>query len=452
MSNGAHKSTVLIVDDERNFTESLKLAIEDAYDISDAGSLSRAREILKINMPDAILLDVRLPDGEGIELIRELKDSGRMPVIIVMTAHATVENAVSAMKEGSVDYFTKPLDIDRLKRVLKIYLENRVLQQKINSLDSEIKKIVPPFVTAGKDAMKTIIEQVPAVAPLLIPICIQGETGTGKERLAQWIHELSGLQGELVTLSCATLPRDIFESELFGYVKGAFSGAAVAKEGFIEKADGGTLFLDEIGELSDDTQAKLLRVLESGHYFKLGDTRERTSRFRLITATHKNLIDPANRFRQDLFYRINGMAFELPRLRDRAEDIPLLSTAFLREANHAFNRDVKGISEPAMSALNNYDWPGNIRELKWCIHRAVAIAAKHILDVDDFAIVQPVQNDIPDKTAHESAVTLNDAVEEVEKRLIRNILASTGNNKTEAAKILGISARQLHYKIKQYSI
>jgi DNA-binding NtrC family response regulator len=377
------KPTIMIIDDEKNFTESLRLAIEDNFTVSLCDSLGRARADLKNTIPDAILLDVHLPDGEGIELFRDLKEIGRMPVVIVMTAYATVESAIRALKEGAVDYFTKPLDIDKLKRELRVYLENRTLQKKISSLDSEIRKIVPPFVTSGTGAMKAIIEQVPAVAHLPIPVLIQGDTGTGKEKLAQWIHGLSGLQGELVTLSCATLPKDIFESELFGYAKGAFSGATGAKEGLIERADGGTLFLDEIGELADETQAKLLRVLESGHYYKLGDTRERTARFRLITATHKHLIDPANRFRQDLYYRIHGISLELPRLHDRAQDIPLLAAAFLQEANYAYNRDVKGISEPAMAALMNYGWPGNIRELKWCIHRAVATASRQVLDADD---------------------------------------------------------------------
>ena len=299
-----------------------------------------------------------------------------MPIVIVMTAFATLETAIRALKEGAVDYFTKPLDIDKLKRELRVYLENRTLQKRVTTLDRELRRVVPPFVTMGSGLMKPIVERAPMVAPLAIPVLLQGETGTGKEKLAQWFHELSGLSGELVALSCATVPRDIFESELFGYVKGAFSGATATKEGFIEKAEGGTLFLDEIGELSDETQAKLLRVLESGVYFKLGDTRERKARFRLITATNRDLGNPANRFRQDLYYRINGIMFELPRLQDRREDIPLLAAAFLKEACCAYNKSVKNISEEAMAALMRYGWPGNIRELKWCIHRAVATTTK----------------------------------------------------------------------------
>ncbi len=452
MSNSSKKPTVLIVDDERNFTESLKLAIEDAYNVSDAGSLRQAREILKENMTDVILLDIRLPDGEGIELLRELKESGRMPIVIVMTAHATVESAVRALKEGSVDYFTKPLDIDKLKRELGIYLENRTLRERIITLDREIKEIVPPFVTSGRGPMREIVERVPMVAPLAIPILLQGETGTGKEKLAQWIHQLSGLSGDLVTISCATMPKDIFESELFGHVKGAFTGAAASKEGFIEKAEGGTLFLDEIGELSDETQAKLLRVLESGVYFKLGDAHERKVRFRLITATNRDLNNPANGFRRDLYYRISGIVFELPRLQDRGEDIPLLAQAFLKEANFAYNKDAKAISEQAMEILKRYDWPGNIRELKWCIHRAVATARTDILDSADVTLGTLTQRKEAEHAAVDVSGSLQDAVEEIEKRYIKNALAVSGDNKTEAAKVLGISVRQLHYKLKQYSL
>lgn len=446
------KPTVMIIDDEKNFTESLQLAIWDAFTVSTVGTLCMARTVLKDSMPDAILLDVHLPDGEGIELLRELKDYGTMPVVIVMTAYATVENAIEALKEGAVDYFTKPLDIEKLKRELRLCLENRTLHKKIRSLDREMKRIVPPFVTSGKDEMKTIAEQVKAVAHLPIPVLIQGETGTGKEKLAQWIHELSGLHGELVTISCATLPRDIFESELFGYVKGAFSGAVGKKEGLIERADEGTLFLDEIGELADETQAKLLRVLESGHYFKLGDTRERKARFRLITATHKNLIDPACGFRQDLFYRIAGILLELPRLRDRKQDIPLLARAFLKEAGHAYNKNIKDLSVRASEMLLNYDWPGNIRELKWCIHRAVATTTKNILDEDDLVPGSGSNKNTSRKENLILPVSLKDAVEEVERQCIENAMIATGSNKTEAARILGISVRQLHYKLNQYSL
>jgi two-component system, NtrC family, response regulator AtoC len=447
------QSTIMIVDDEKNFTESLQLAIEDTFTVSSCDSLDRARTALRNAMPDAILLDVHLPDGEGIELLHDLKGCDRMPVVIVMTAYAAVESAIRSLKEGAVDYFTKPLDIDKLKRELNVYLENRTLQKKVSSLDREIKRIIPPFVTSGKGAMSAVVERVPAVARLPIPVLIQGETGTGKEKLAQWIHGLSGLRGELVTLSCATVPKDIFESELFGYAKGAFSGAVGTKEGFIERADEGTLFLDEIGELADETQAKLLRVLESGHYYKLGDTRERRARFRLIAATHKNLSDPANRFRQDLYYRINGITLELPRLRDRVQDIPLLVAAFLQEANFAYNRDVKGISEQAMRTLMKYDWPGNIRELKWCIHRAVATTAENVLDLDDLgAFGQATEKKAMDQADPDTPVPLKDAVEDLEKRLIRKVLLSTGDNRTKAATILGISVRQLHYKIKQYSL
>jgi DNA-binding NtrC family response regulator len=441
----------MIIDDEKNFTESLQLAIEDSFVVSTKDSLRAARAALREAMPDAILLDVHLPDGEGTELLRELKGSGRMPLVIVMTAYATMENAIQALKEGAVDYVTKPLDIDKLKRELGVYLENKVLHERISSLDREIKRIVPPFITSGKGPMKTIVEQVPAVARLPIPVLLQGETGTGKEKLAQWIHGLSGLQGELVTVSCAAVPRDIFESELFGYVKGAFSGAAGTKEGLIERADEGTLFLDEIGELADETQAKLLRVLESGHYFKLGDARERKARFRLITATHKNLTDPANRFRQDLYYRINGFVLELPRLRDRKEDIPLLARAFLSEAGYAYNKNIRDLSDGALERLVKHDWPGNIRELKWCIHRAVATAPRNVLGRDDLVLGPGSSEKTECREDHSRTIVLKDAVEDVERKCIASAMLAAKNNKTVAARILGISVRQLHYKLRLYS-
>ncbi len=224
--------------------------------------------------------------------------------------------------------------------------------------------------------MKDIVEKVPMVSHLDIPVLISGETGTGKERLAKWIHTLSGAQGDMVVINCAALPKDILESELFGYAKGAFSGAAGYKEGMIERADGGTLFLDEIGELPEDIQAKFLRVLEDGVYYKLGDPTEHRVKFRLITATNRELLGPAGSFRMDLYYRINGISFELPPLRQRREDIPLLVAAFINEANFAFSKDVKGVSPQAMQCLIAAPWPGNIRELKWCISRAVATASE----------------------------------------------------------------------------
>ncbi len=447
-----HKPRVMIVDDEPGFTESLKLAIEDTFDVSAVSTLAQARAALAGLPPDVVLLDVHLPDGEGTGLFPDLAEQVPMPVVIVMTAYATVESAILALKKGAVDYFTKPFDVDKLKRELNVYLENRSLQKKVTTLDREMKRIVPPFVTSGHGAMKSIVEQATMVAHLPIPVLIQGETGTGKEKLAQWIHQLSGSEGELVTVSCAAVPKDIFESELFGYAKGAFSGADGTKQGLIERAQGGTLFLDEIAELADGTQAKLLRVLESGHYFRLGDTRERTAQFRLITATHKNLNDPANGFRQDLFYRINGINIELPRLRDRRQDIPLLAKAFLAEAGFAYNKTVKELSPGALDLLTGYAWPGNIRELKWTIHRAVATTTRDIIDSAELMLGPSTHKPAPEPAESSSPVSLKTAVAEIERQCIQKALASAHNNKTEAARLLGISVRQLHYKLTQYNL
>jgi transcriptional regulator with PAS, ATPase and Fis domain len=301
--------------------------------------------------------------------------------------------------------------------------------------------------------MQDLVERVAQIAPLDIPVFISGETGTGKERLADWIHALSGRKGEMVAINCAALPRELLESELFGYVKGAFSGAASTKEGFVEKADGGTLFLDEIGELPEAVQAKFLRVLEVGAYYKLGETRERRVNFRLITATNRDL-DSATTLRRDLFYRISGIAFELPPLRERRADIPLLVAAFIEEANKAYKKGIKGVSSQAMKLLAAQDWPGNIRELKWCINRGVAIAGHEILDLSDLSLAVPDEHgkELPVTGNINYEVPLDEAVESLERKYLVRALQSAGNNRTEAARLLGISVRVLHYKIKRYNL
>jgi len=451
MSKNERRSSLLIVDDEVNFRESLKITLEDTFDIILAGSLVMAREELTVRVPDAILLDIRLPDGEGVELLRELKCCLPPPVVVIMTAHATVESAVKSLKEGAVDYFVKPFDISKLKRELAVYLENRFLHKRIDSLDRELKKISSSFVTEGKGKMREIIDRGQQIAPIDIPVLITGETGTGKEKLANWIHSLSERKGEIVAINCAALPKDILESELFGYAKGAFSGAIAMKEGLVEKADGGTLFLDEIGELPETAQAKFLRILEDGVYYKLGETRERRVSFRLISATNGDLADPTSSFRRDLFYRVSGITFKLPPLRERRDDIPLLVPIFIREANYTYKKEVKGVSVKTMQYLISCDWPGNIRELKWCIYRGVATAVGDILNQDDLSLPIPAESmkDCPDGKVIDYNVPFEEAVEQLEKKYISHALQAF-NTKTEAARGLGISVRVLHYKIKKY--
>lgn len=444
------KPRLMIVDDELPFSESLQLALEGAFKVSTVPSLSRARESIKSEVPDAVLLDIRLPDGNGLDFLRDLEAVEPRPVVIIITAHATVDSAVTALKVGAVDYFTKPLDIEKLKRELNVYLENKFLHRRLTMLDREIKKVIPPFVTSGTGKMKTIVDKVPAIASLNIPVLIKGETGTGKEKLAEWIHAISGMSGEWVAINCSAIPRDIFESELFGHTKGAFSGAVASKEGLIERAEGGTLFLDEIGELPDDVQAKFLRVLEDGVYYRVGDSIEHRSRFRLISATNRDLNDPPGRFRTDLFYRIMGITFELPPLRERPEDIPLLISTFIKEANNAYNKKVDGVSPKVMDHLMSYPWPGNIRELRWFIHRAVAVSAKNLIGTEEMSVSPGVVRDSP--SAVEESVPFPEAMERLEREYIRNALAATKNNKTQAARMLGISVRVLHYKVKKYGL
>lgn len=444
------KPSLLIVDDEPNFRESLKMALEGMFTVAVAGSVKEAVESLRADSPDVILLDVNLPDGSGIGLFEELRSHDPMPLTLVMTAYATVETAVSALKEGATDYIVKPFDIERLQRELAVHLENRTLHRRIEILDREMSRIVPPFVTTGSGGMKEIAERAQMIAAFDLPVLIKGETGTGKEKLARWIHALSGTKGELVAINCAALPKEIIESELFGYTKGAFSGAVAYKEGLVEKAAGGTLFLDEIGELPETVQAKFLRVLEDGVYYKLGDTRERKANFRLISATNRDLADPAVPFRRDLFFRINGVLFDLPPLRARRDDIPLLVAVLINEANFAYKKEVKELSKRSMKRLLQYGWPGNIRELKWCINRAVALAAGEVADIDDTGFAPETVQELP--SGGDYSLSLDEAIERLEKDYLSHALAEAGNNKTEAARILGISVRALHYKLDKYGL
>jgi len=445
------KPSILIIDDEANFRESLQLALEGSYDIKTASNIQDAVKAVKESTPDAVLLDVRLPDGEGTDMLSELKKLNPMPVTIVMTAYATLDNAVKALKEGAADYFVKPLEIEKLKRELDIYLENKSLKKKLTDLDREIQKIAPPFTTSGQGKMKEVVEKARMIAPHDIPVFVKGETGTGKEKLAKWLHLLSGREGEMVAINCAALPKNIIESELFGYAKGAFSGAVSNKEGLIEKAEGGTLFLDEVGELSQGVQAKFLRVLEEGVYYKLGETVERKASFRLISATNRDFA-ASGKFRQDLYYRINGITLELPPLRERKEDIPLLISAFIEEADFSYNKTVKNILPGSLDLLLHYGWPGNIRELKWCISRAVALSSGEIIDIDQAMLNSEFGASCQHKNNNLSQVSFKQAMELLERNYIEHALAITNDNKTEAAEYLGISVRALHYKLKKYNL
>lgn len=300
--------------------------------------------------------------------------------------------------------------------------------------------------------MKKVLDKAPLIAPLNIPVLVVGETGTGKEKLAEWIHEMSKVEGEMVVINCSALSKDIVESELFGHTKGAFSGATADAVGLIERADGGTLFLDEIGELPEAIQAKFLRVLESGVYYRVGDAMERKVSLRLISATCKDLTDPANHFRKDLFFRVNGVSFELPSLNQRKEDIAILLSAFIDQANLTYNKAVKGVTQAAMKMILAYPWPGNIRELKWAIHRTVATTSNEVLDKDEFSLGTDSGSELDLRFQMDTTVPFLDAKERLERQYIKNALAITKNNKTEAARLLEISSRALHYKLTKYNL
>jgi two-component system response regulator PilR (NtrC family) len=310
MNDLGRKPLLLIVDDEPGFRESVALAFEGDYDVVTSGSCHDTRKTLAAVTPDAVLLDLGLPDGNGLDLVRELKSHRPQPLVMVITAHGTVESAVRALKDGAADYVVKPFDLEKMRRELKTRLESGQCPRKEAPRDNELRRIPTIFLTDDKGAMKKVLENIRMVAPLDSPILITGEGDAAKERLAHWVHVLSRARGKLATLDCATWPRETLERELFG-CKGGAGPQAAEQGGLFEQASGGTLFLNEIGELPGELQARLLQVLETGSYRRVGDTRERRADFRLVSATSRDLADPAGRFLKELYLHINVLRVRL---------------------------------------------------------------------------------------------------------------------------------------------
>ena len=376
---------VLVADDERNLRELLVRELtrkgHAAVGVPDGHA---ALEALKEEIPDVLLLDMKMPRVEGIEVLRALQEYPEGPQVIVMTGFQEVSTAVEAMKLGAYDYLTKPARIEELDILIRKAAEKgRLIRQNVvlrAQLDPDPSR---GGILTKNAAMEDMLRVIDRVAPTDSSVLILGESGTGKELVARAVHERSPRRDQaFVPIHCGALPREVLESELFGHEKGAFTGAIATKPGLIELADGGTLFLDEIGEMEPDSQVKLLRVLESRAFFRVGGTRRRTVDMRLVAATNRDLAEAikTNQFRQDLYYRINTITVSLPPLRERPEDIPLLAKLFLEE-NAAYG--LKVLSPAALACLERYEWPGNVRELQHAIQRAVILSTHEEIEPDD---------------------------------------------------------------------
>lgn len=450
------KRTILICDDEKNIREGLALAMQgEGYATLTAENAEKAWDLVNKEDVDLVITDLRMDGMGGEELLKRIHGAYPQLPVIILTGHGTIETAVVAMRDGAIDFFTKPVDLDRLTLVVGKALKNRDLQAEHDEMKQELDdyKARDKYnkVIIGKSQKMThLMDTIAQIAPTVIPVLITGESGVGKELAADAIEEFSKRHGKpFIKLHCASLPDTLLEDALFGHEKGAFTGAVNQRKGRFEDADGGTLFLDEIGEISKSTQVKLLRILQEKQFERLGGNKTITVDVRIISATNRNLEEAIKdgSFREDLYYRIKGVEINVPPLRERKEDIPLLIASFLDKFNKENDRNVEGFTEKAKHALYSYDWPGNIRELQNCIMGAAAICRTSLIDVGDLP---------PTVTKAEAASTVNMDVgitlAEGEKRLIISTLEKCGGNKTKAAQVLDIGRKTLHRKLQEYQI
>ncbi len=439
---------VLVADDERNLRELLVRELgRRGLEVEGVGDGEAALVQLRETPYDVVVLDIRMPRKEGIEVLRELQDFPEHPQVIVMTGFADVTTAVEAMKLGAYDYLTKPAKIEELEILVRKAAEKGALLRENLALRAHAPGGEPfAGIVTRSPRMHEVLRIVERVAPTDSTVLILGESGTGKELVARAIHERSArAERAFVPIHCGALPREVLESELFGHEKGAFTGAANAKPGLIELADGGTLFLDEIGEMEPESQVRLLRVLESGMFFRVGGTRPRRVDVRVVAATNRDLAEAmrTGQFRQDLYYRINTITVHLPALRERPEDVGLLADHFLR-VNVSFG--VKRLSPEAQAALEAYTWPGNVRELQHAIERGVILAK------DDEVQVADLPPELAGTPSAPAAATPGGSLESMERQHIVATLRQVGGHRGKAAALLGIDPKTLYRKLISYRV
>ena len=444
---------LLVVDDERGLCAGVQEALRrEGYAVDAANDAVEAFKLTQQRLYNLIIADVRMPGADGMELLRQVKAKSRDTQLILMTAFGTVENAVLAMKTGAYDYLPKPLDMKRLRALVVKALEFQALVAENSELRMRLlKRSEPSPLLGGTESIIAIARLVEEVAQSDVTVLIEGESGTGKELVARSIHLKSPRhEKNFISVNCAALPEQLLEAELFGHVKGAFTGAIASKPGRFQLADGGTLFLDEIGDLPPKGQGDLLRVLEDGSFRMVGGTELVRVDVRVVAATNKNLQDAAKsgRFREDLFYRLQVVPIHIPPLRDRAEDIPLLIENFLDHFAARHERRRKKMSPEALQLCQRFSWPGNVRQLRNLIERVVLTSRRATIETDDLPEFLKSKGQSPATFTVRPGMSLS----EVEKLLIRQTLTHVTTNRDKAAKALGISRRALQYKLRQYGL
>jgi DNA-binding NtrC family response regulator len=444
---------ILLVDDEKSNRVTLSLFLQkDGYHVEEASNGDDAVEKCKLKFFDLVITDLKMKPMDGLGVLREVKKINPMTEVVMLTGYGTVESGVEAMKLGAYDYIQKPPDMDELRIIVSNALERKELYKKVEQLQEELKEKYKFENIIGKsNEMMGVFSLVFRVAPSDSTVLISGESGTGKELIARAIHLNSRRKHRaFVTINCGALPEHIQESELFGHVRGAFTGAIRDKRGLFQEANGGTLFLDEVGEAASTTQVKLLRFLQDGEIRRVGENEPINVDVRLIAATNQDLEKAIEkgRFREDLFYRLNVIPIHIPPLRQRRDDIPLLITHFL-EKYSALKKNVDSVSPDAMKILTGYSWPGNVRELENAIERAVILTNRNVILLEDL----PSSVHGPRRSAHESGEDWGDiSLEKIEEHHILNILEKYAWNQKKASEILGVSTTTLWRKLKAYGI
>jgi len=456
-------ATILIVDDEKHTRDGLRLSLEEEFDVYVAGNTAEAMEHLRNDSVDVMLADLRLGGESGMDLIEQALKLPHPPICIMMTAYGSVDTAVEAMKRGAYDFVTKPLNLDEVEILIKRALKSRTLEKENVELKKQVeRKYTIEGILGKSEVMKPVFEIIEQVAPTRATVLIEGESGTGKELVARAIHNLSGRpKAKLVTVHCAALAPNVLESELFGHEKGSFTGATERRIGRFELADGGTLFLDEIGEIDANVQVKLLRALGEQIIERVGSSKPVKVDVRVITATNKDLtaLVQEGKFREDLFWRLRVVQLNLPPLRDRKSDIPVLADAFLHELAELNGKTFKPLSDEALQALLAYDWPGNVRELRTALEHGVVmcntarIGVKHLPSylTSGAAGLFKGKGDGANHSANAGPTLPNGDLnlEKMEHSMINAALQRTGDNRTEAAELLGLSRRTLQRKLRE---
>ena len=446
------KFTILVADDEKNIREGLREALAlDGYEVATAADGQEALEAVTRGDVDLLITDLKMPRLSGEELLRNV--SAQLPTmpVIILTGHGTIESAVQAMHDGAYDFLTKPVNLDRLSLLVKRALTSREMAVQNRAMQEELERRSGFASIIGRSAeMKQVFEMVRQVAPSRSSVLITGESGSGKEMIAEALHYNSPRKDKpFIKLHCAALTESLLESELFGHEKGAFTGAIARKRGRFELAHLGTLFLDEIGEINQNVQIKLLRVLEEKRFERVGGEETVEVDVRLIAATNRDLKEAISKglFREDLYYRLNVVNIHIPPLRERKEDIALLVAAFLKEFTQENGRQIEGIDAKARLALYNYSWPGNVRQLRNSIESAVVLSKGTTITLDDLP-----PNIRGDSGTNALRLSVGASLAEVEKEVIRSTLAREGGNKSRTAEILGIGRKTLHRKIEEYGL